>query len=64
MPFHRPDHSYTVNRICRGYMDAESLFGNMCVVHCAVLLSEGPVTFCGAGIVYSDAKHMQTNTNK
>ena len=45
MPYHRPDHAYTVNRTCRGYMDAESLYGNMCVVQC--LLQEGPVTFCG-----------------
>ena len=34
MPIHRPDHTYTVNRTCRVYMDAESLYGNMCVVQC------------------------------
>ena len=33
-PFHKPDHAYTVNRTCRGYMNAESLYGNMCVVQC------------------------------
>ena len=34
MPFHKPDHAYAVNRTCLGYMDAESLYGNMCVVQC------------------------------
>ena len=34
MPYHKPDHAYTMNRTCRGYMDAESLYGNMCVVQC------------------------------
>ena len=56
-PFHKPDHAYTVNRTCRGYMDAESLYGNMCVVQC--LLEEGPVTFCG----HSSASTMYANNN-
>ena len=34
MPFYKPYYAYTVNRTCRVYMDAESLYGNMCVVQC------------------------------
>ena len=29
MPFHKLYHAYTANSTCRGYMDAESLYGIM-----------------------------------
>ena len=32
MPFHELDHQYTANSSCQGYMDAESLYGIMCVI--------------------------------
>ena len=32
IPFHKLDHQYTANSSCQGYMDAESLYGIMCVI--------------------------------
>ena len=35
MPFHRPDHAYTVNRICRGYIWTLKVYTKICVL-CSV----------------------------